>query len=910
MSDTRWQTLERLFEEGLELAPEVREAWLARQHLDGELHAELRAMFAAEAGSEGLSSNFDTVLAQALEVPLPGMRLGPYRLLQELGSGGMGLVFLAERADDQFRQRVAIKLIRGQAGAVAARQLRHERQVLAELVHPNIARLLDGGATPTGQPYLVMEYVAGEPVTTACRKLGLSRAQRVALVRDVAQAVHYAHQRLVVHRDIKPANVLLREDGRPLLLDFGIAKLLDGDARIAEATQPWFTPAYASPEQRAGLPLSTATDVYALGLLLFELVADRPPAPDIEGALAPERALLGRELDRIVQRATAIDPARRYSSAEALADDLHRYLAGEPVQAMPDRLGYRVVKRVRRHPFASAAAVAAAALLALFAWRLADERDRALQAEAKARVAEAQAQRETQAAEGVTAYLVDLFRAADPEQARGASMTPSALIDRGSERLAHAEVSAPQRVRLLGAFGEIYINLGHPEKASKVLESALADPAPLSPRMRADLTMNLARAAEGRQRFAEAERHFRDAVALWRQIGDEHELAQALHGLGLALSRGNEDQEAESVLREALTLLTHLDGPGSTETLLLQVTLAEALFNSEGRQQPALELMKSSIAGLRRQLPPDNFDLIAALGFYATMLRDAGDNDTAEKVLLDILAQRQAVLEHDSQQLVLVHNNLGRVYYNRGETLKAVEQFRTAYELGNREGAEEDPARAIDLLNLASLYEEVSDYDQAIPLMREGARVVASNPDAGMLLPLSAQNFGRLLMLAGRAAEARTWLEKPIPDVDSPDYAMERGRQRVHLADWHRRYGSLDEAERWLREAELHVEDIGGPDSPRVAAIERVRGQILAARGDRAGARRLFESASARLEKARNAQYVGVGDLALELADLALADGDRERARRELERARKILDPQLAPNAPQRARWAAMQRRL
>jgi tetratricopeptide (TPR) repeat protein len=279
-------------------------------------------------------------------------------------------------------------------------------------------------------------------------------------------------------------------------------------------------------------------------------------------------------------------------------------------------------------------------------------------------------------------------------------------------------------------------------------------------------------------------------------------------------------------------------------------------------------------------------------------------------VLLEILAQRQAVLEHDSQRLALVHNNLGRVYYNRGETLKAVEQFRIVYEMGDREGAEEDPSRALDMLNLASLYEEVGDYDNALPLMREGARIVDGNPEAGILVPLGFQNFGRLLMLAGHAQEARVWLEKPIPAVDSPDYAMERGRQRIHLADWHRRYGSLDEAERLLREADANLDDIGGPGTPRIAAIERVRGQVFAARGDRVRARELLEASSARLEKARNARYVGVGDLALELADLALADGDLERARRELARARDILDPQLAPNAPQRKRWAAMQQRL
>ena len=352
MSQARWEALERLFDEGSSLPASERADWLAALDVDAALRAQLRRMLEADLDAEqrgpALTRRFESVLVEGGAAPSAGQRLGPYRLERELGSGGMGVVFLAERSDEQFRQQVAIKLLRGHAGADAARQLRHERQILAGLVHPNIARLLDGGETADGRPWIAMEYVPGEPIATAVQRLGLPLARRIELVRDLAHAVHYAHQRLVVHRDIKPANVLLREDGRPVLLDFGIAKLVDPESRTADATQPWFTPAYASPEQRRGQPLSTATDVYALGLLLFELLTDLPPDPDPEGALrlpssvaaARRRALRG-DLDRIVLRATAIDPARRYASAEALADDLQRHLAGRPVRAVPDSLAYR-----------------------------------------------------------------------------------------------------------------------------------------------------------------------------------------------------------------------------------------------------------------------------------------------------------------------------------------------------------------------------------------------------------------------------------------------------------------------------------------------------------------------------------------------------------------------------------------
>src|SRR5688572_19546791 len=335
----RWQRLEALFDEALALDPATRAAWLAALDIEDDTRRELAGMLAADqaAPAEGLTTRFGAAIASAAEVPVPGERIGPYRLLREIGSGGVGVVFLAERADDQFHQEVAIKVIRGIATGDAVRQLRHERQILAGFDHPNIARLLDGGATPGGHPYLAMEFIRGAPITEACEKRNVPLKTRIALLAEIARAVHYAHQRLVIHRDIKPANVLLRDDGRPVLLDFGIAKLLDENAqRERLATQPWFTPAYAAPEQRRGGTVSTATDVYALGLLAFELLTDERPILDVEQCLlapslaAPEarRPLLRGDLDRIVALATEEEPADRYPSADALARDIDRYLAG------------------------------------------------------------------------------------------------------------------------------------------------------------------------------------------------------------------------------------------------------------------------------------------------------------------------------------------------------------------------------------------------------------------------------------------------------------------------------------------------------------------------------------------------------------------------------------------------------
>lgn len=338
----------------------------------------------------------------------PGARLGAYRVVREIGRGGMGTVYLAERADAAFEKRVAIKLVtRGMDTDLVLRRFRHERQILAQLDHPNIARLLEGGTTDDGLPFFVMEYIEGVPIDQYCAARALSTEARLDLFREVCAAVHYAHQRLVVHRDIKPANVLVTHDGTPKLLDFGIAKLLTPEGSSAMTALPFqaMTPEYASPEQLAGALVTTLGDVYSLGVLLYQLLARQLPYPDaghdpvalaraIETraparpsvvvervsdatSSAHERRRLARtlrgDLDTVVLTTLRREPERRYASAQALRDDLHRYLRGLPVTARPDTVTYRMTKFVRRNrAAASIAGLSAVALVgaaSAFAWQ-------------------------------------------------------------------------------------------------------------------------------------------------------------------------------------------------------------------------------------------------------------------------------------------------------------------------------------------------------------------------------------------------------------------------------------------------------------------------------------------------------------------------------------------------------------
>ena len=385
MTPERWQRVKRLFEAALERTPTTRPEFLAGAAADDPtLVAEVLALFASEQRAGAfLSGTPDRDAGSALDAPsafrLEGRRLGPYRLLAEIGRGGMGTVYRAVRADDQYEKQVAVKVISGWVSAFVRERFRTERQILANLDHPNIARLIDGGTTEEGWPYLVMEYVEGEPIDRYCDTHRLDTAGRLQLFRTVCAAVQHAHRSLVVHRDIKPGNILVTAEGAPKLLDFGIAKLLDPGTGAADGPPPTgiplMTPDYASPEQVRGEPITTASDVYSLGVLLYELLTGgRPyrvagasleevlkaicetPVPR-PSAVAPRAT--GTDIDAIVLKALSKEPLRRYGSAEDLAEDIRRHLEGHPVRARADSLGYRARKFVGRHRAAVAGALLA-----------------------------------------------------------------------------------------------------------------------------------------------------------------------------------------------------------------------------------------------------------------------------------------------------------------------------------------------------------------------------------------------------------------------------------------------------------------------------------------------------------------------------------------------------------------------
>ncbi|MCP4662919.1 MAG: serine/threonine protein kinase, partial [bacterium] len=512
-------------------------------------------------------------------------RIGSFKLLRSLGRGGMGVVYLAARADEEFEQQVAVKLIkRGMDSDEIISRFRHERQILAHLVHPNIARLLDGGTTEDGRPYFVMEHVDGEPIRSYCDAQGLATAERLVLFRKVCAAVQFAHQNLVVHRDLKPGNILVTAGGEPKLLDFGIAKLLTpDDAQITQQSgnRP-VTPEYASPEQLRGKAVTTVSDVFSLGVLLYELLTgtqpfyrkgtedgdswpgSRPEPPDKpssvvlrdrrpaepEGSAEAVRELrrrLAGDLDHIVLKAMRHEPEKRYSSVEQLSEDIARHLEGRPVLARRGAWGYRLGKALRRHWVKLATTVVVVALIGSVSfWWV--ERQRV--------------NREYSRAEAVSTFMLDILSGSNPNQ----SFTLREILDRSFESVSVQLQEHPtEKAVFLTAMGGAYRRTGLLDRAEQVLEESVAIRRELygsDHRLVAKSLNSLALVRREREDFVAAEAMMREALVIMRKHirHDDLEIGRVLGNHAGMLKELGDFEDAIDEYRQALAMMRRLFG--------------------------------------------------------------------------------------------------------------------------------------------------------------------------------------------------------------------------------------------------------------------------------------------------------------------------------------------------------------
>ena len=873
MDVARWTQIQTLFDAALERPPDEREAFLRATCADApDLFAEVRSLLAADADAHPM---LDSLALDALALPpdllpegiLPaeGERVGPYRIVRPLGRGGMGAVFLAERADGQFEQQVALKLIHsGAASTQIVRRFQGERQILARLNHPHIARLFDGGLTDDGRPYFAMEYIDGEPLDRYCDARDASVDERIRLLRTVCDAVQYAHRRLVVHRDLKPSNILVTDDGTVKLLDFGIAKMLTGeddalvDPGLTQTGHAVMTPAYAAPEQVRHAPVTTATDVYTLGVVLYELLAgerpfdltgrspaeierivgEEPPAPP--SAVAPtrrQRALLG-DLDTICLKALRKEPERRYASAEQLADDLEHHLDGRPVTAQPDTVGYRTRKFVQRHRASVTAATLVvlliAALVGFYTTRLAQERDRARLEAATATL--------------VSDFLQGLFAVSDPGESGGEDLTARAVLDQGAERIEHELADQPVvQARMMHVMGEVYQSLGAFDAAAPLLERALALRRESLDAGHLDIASSLNSLAVLRQetgQYAAADSLFRAALALQEKgLGpDDPAVAATLHNWGTLLHVQGQYERAESLFQRALTIRTVQFGaadPRTAATLNERATLhfdQDDLGGAETLYRQALEVRRQHFEG-------DHPDVAASLNNLAMVLRHKSQFDEAEALYREALGMRERLYDGPHPDVAHSLNHLARLYSNRGEYAAAEPVARRALAMRIEVFGAEHVETTASMGNLAGILGGLGRHKEQATYYRRALKIVqATLGPAHPYVAALGYSLGSAYHAAGDSVEAERRYRESLALHRQlfPEGHANTAYPLIRLGALLTDTGRADEAEPLLREAIALRTDALGADHWRVAVARSTLGLCLTALGRDPEAQRLL----------------------------------------------------------------------
>jgi eukaryotic-like serine/threonine-protein kinase len=735
-----WDRVARLFEEALAIPADQRASWLACGS-DREARVELDAMLKASDADRELHIESRLRLASAEHAKdspdLPeGTRIGPYHIDALVGEGGMGEVYRARRVEGEYRQTVALKVLRSEVRSRdLVRRFERERQILATLEHPNIAPILDGGRTPDGRPYLVMQYVDGIPITVFCERRQLPLAERLRLFCQVADAVQFAHARLVVHRDLKPSNILVDNSARVRLLDFGIAKVLadpdnDDEGERTLSTMRLLTPRYAAPEQLSGDPITLATDVYSLGVLLFEMITGDPPDDvPLSAAAGPNARTLSGDLGRIVMMALRREPERRYATVLQFATDVRRYLAGLPVSARPDSWLYRTGKFVSRHTAAVTVGVGLILLLVGFtvATRVQSERVIA----------------ERDRAQKLAGFLTQIFELSEPDAMRGQTVTMREMLDSTSRR-AERELAddATTRVEVLEALARAYHGLGFYDRSRDLLltsltvrqqirrsekdDAAIANTLDELAEKQRDLSdfssslQNARAALEIRERLhggrdARTIHSMNTVAATLRSSGDvnaaaamferalasarasigenNREVADALLGLAQCHIARGEHEAAERAARQSLTLHARLSGAGTTATIRARSTLAQVLI-SMGRFGDAEPLVRQDLDYIKLLLGESHPTYAFRLMVLGEVLDGKGDTREAEQVLRLSSNLISVAVPRDPRREARINATLGRVLLGNGHRDEGQRILRRA--LAAAESISPPPAGLID----------------------------------------------------------------------------------------------------------------------------------------------------------------------------------------------------------------------
>ncbi len=832
---------------------------------DGAMRRELESLLEVDTGEV---PELDVPLvsfapAEPGPEPVPeGEKIGSYRIVRELGSGGLGTVYLASR-EKEYESQVAIKVVkRNVANADIVRRFRAERQILANLDHPNIARLLDGGTTRDGRPYLVMEYVVGLPLDEFCRQENLALQQRLELFRQICGAVQYAHRSLVVHRDLKPQNILVTAEGTPKLLDFGIAKLLSPE----DSSQPaintgvgerLLTPQYASPEQIRGEAITTASDVYSLGVVLYELLSGQLPyvvsSRQIEEAREvicdskvekPSSAVgttgdstsrgdsrrlsrrLAGDLDNIVLMALRKEPERRYSTVEQFSEDIGRHLRGLPVRARRDTLGYRASRFLRRNRIWVGVAALFFALVGIAGWAVFEQYQKTLQ--------------ERDRAEYISTFMTELFRVADPATQAGEEVTARAILDTAAAELPNQLIEAPVlRADLMDKVGRVYLQLGISQPAQDLFEQALQirldNFRPDNPLL-ASSYHQLGRLFRETGNYDESIENLRLALPLQDSASRSGRLEAAAieNNLGLVLMRRGGYEEADPYLKSALEVRQKELG-AEHELVGESLNNVASLHSRQERHQESLELNLQALAIRRKAVGSDHRVVAQSLMNTALDYQALGEFSLAEQHAREALQLRKRIHGLNHKEVARAQSNLGAMLLSEGYAASARDEFLRAQVIAEKVYEEDHPLVLAIRNNLAAAFRATGGYSEAEDLYRE-------------VLSGDLETFGKLH-------------EYPI-------------QTKHNLATTLFMAGHLDEAERFAIEAMHSWVALLGEDHAEVTYAQNTLAHIALSQGNVAQACKLFGTALKRRRELFGSDHTAVSTTLAGVAQCEIARGD------------------------------------
>ncbi|MGH8055243.1 MAG: protein kinase domain-containing protein [Stenotrophomonas sp.] len=900
MGIERWRQVRDLFDVVCELPREQWKAALLERCDDASIRDEVEQLLRSQTvGLSRVSNRLDTALAHALMPEFGvGERLGPWRLTERIAQGGMGTVFKAERADGVYQRTVAIKLLHGLPGAIEVERLEAERQVLANLQLPQVARLYDGGTTPDGHPYLVMEFVDGVPLDRWCVEHQLGLVQRLQLFLDICSIVQSAHEQLVLHCDLKPNNVLVMNNGQPVLLDFGLARLLN-EARDSQ-NSGFCTPAYASPEMIAGDAVGAASDVYSLGVMLVELLSQQPCArepqdtevpvvlPSANAAEAlPWRNKLRGDLDAIARKACAIKVGERYRTVEALIADVRRYLERQPVVARGGGRWYRLRKGLRRNWHGVALVTGVVTVSSIFITGLLQSRH--------------QAQEDAAVARQVSNFMIGVFETADPflRTERGEEeLTSRQLLDKAALQVSHDLADAPaQLARMRAVLGVAYQNSGVSHQAEALLQQAYNGF--MDPRVHrkedaaavlADLSVQKTLDGNGRLGLQMANQ----GLALLRSDDASATRAKLLGAKGMALINQQAFDQAEVVLDAATTLYDKQADP-TAAAKRLELTYNKGLMYLRWGRQEAAERefgeVLASLHGRRTSMA------LASEVRLAQVLREQGKYAQALPLLQSGMRHALELYGPRSRFVLIQHDGLADLYSDSGDYAAADKQYEQRHALSALLDGIDSVEYSMGLFNHGTLRELRGDLSAAERLYRQALEIRTDRLGIDSPTSLRAESgLGRLLMRDGRMEEAGRLLMHADQGLAAalPVDAPGRIEARLNRIDWLVRMGQTQQAGQLLEEMATHV-----PASFHLQMLQ-VRSALAWRLGQGGQALALRRAA---LEFARGRFGEAGSETAssrLALAETLLLLSHAQPALDELRKAEPVLQKLQVPTSPER----------